>query len=248
MEEAVEMIDSGPARQERRGFRELCSGRRSTRSSERPDPDRVQPDHRSGGQNTVLLVARFEKFRRQAGHVEDAFGRVARSGVVLATLLIAFWAAGAHSADPSSTPSAAGHVAVGPIGPVALAAGESFAVHVPVRVADGHRVQANPASSEFLVPLELDFTALEGLLMGEPTYPLAEVYLLEGSDEPLLTYSGEFEVIVTVTAADDVPPGEIAVPAMLHYQACNSRMCLFPASVPVEVQIVVSAPDDRSDS
>jgi hypothetical protein len=125
--------------------------------------------------------------------------------------------------------------------PVRVAAGGRSIVRIAVQVAGGHRVQANPASNEFLVPLRIEIESVGGLDFGPPVYPEGEPYLLEGSDEVLMTYAGEFEVIVPVSAADAAAPGGYAISGELHYQACNSRMCLFPASTSVELQIVVPA-------
>jgi hypothetical protein len=96
------------------------------------------------------------------------------------------------------------------------------------------------------VPLELVIEGHGGIAFGAPVYPEAALYLLEGSDEPLLTYVGQFEVVIPVTADKDAKPGNRAVPGELRYQACNSRMCLFPASVPVSLQVVVTGPGDET--
>ena len=162
-------------------------------------------------------------------------------------MLAAGWVAGAQAIEKSPTPAAKGPVTVGEVMPVRVAAGTSSTVHIPVRVEDGHRVQANPASNEFLVPLELDIDEHEVLVIGSPVYPKGEPYFLEGADESLMTYAGEFEIVVEVSAGDGAAPGNYVVSGELHFQACNARMCLFPASVPVELQIVVSENGGRSE-
>ena len=149
-----------------------------------------------------------------------------------------------EEAPQSSTPASdsTSPVTVGEMEAVTVVSGDEATVSVPVRVADGHRVQANPASNEYLVPLQLDIEELDGLEFGEPIYPRGEPYLLEGDDEFLVTYVGEFEVVVRVAAANDAAPGEYRARGELKFQACNSRMCLFPSSVPVELLLVVAAP------
>jgi DsbC/DsbD-like thiol-disulfide interchange protein len=161
--------------------------------------------------------------------------------VIVAIVLAAGWVFDAQAAEPSPTPAAEGPVTVAEVAPVKITAGASSAVHVPVRVADGHRVQANPASNEFLVPLQVEIEDSDGLVFGPPIYPEAEPYRLEGADEDLDTYAGEIEVVVPVSATATAAPGDHSVMGQLRYQACNPRMCLFPASVPVELQIVVTA-------
>jgi hypothetical protein len=163
--------------------------------------------------------------------------------VIAATVLLAVVAAGAIAEETTPTPTASGPVTVGQVNPTEYAPGATVDLQVPIRVADGHRVQANPASSEFLVPLELVIGDQQGLEFGSPVYPIADFFLLEGSDEPLLTYVGEFEVVVPVTVATDAEPGRREVRGELLYQACNSRMCLFPESIEVVLRFEVSTLD-----
>ena len=173
-------------------------------------------------------------------------GWIVRGGLIAAILISVGLMAGvgAEEASQSSTSTSdpTSPVTVGEMASVTLAPGDEATVSVPVRVADGHRVQANPASSEYLVPLQLDLEELDGLEFGEPIYPRGEPYLLEGDDEFLITYVGEFEIAVAVAAANDAAPGEYRARGELKFQACNSRMCLFPSSVPVELLLVVAAP------
>ena len=171
--------------------------------------------------------------------------------MIIAILLAAGWIGGARGEEPSPSPTptaaAAGPVTVGVVEPVTVATGNGSTIRVPVRVADGHRVQANPASNEFLVPLTLGIEDAEGLVFSPPVYPMSEPYLLEGADDLLLTYVGEFEVVVPVSATDAAAAGDHSVVGELRYQACNSRMCLFPASVRFELEIVVSRSDGPSE-
>ena len=54
--------------------------------------------------------------------------------------------------------------------------------------------------------------------------------------------NADVEIAVAVAAANDAAPGEYRARGELKFQACNSRMCLFPSSVPVELLLVVAAP------
>jgi hypothetical protein len=164
--------------------------------------------------------------------------------VILAILISVGLVAGAFDEESieSSTPTPSSPVAVGEVEVVTVASGDEATIAVPVQVADGHRVQANPASNEFLVPLQLEIEAIDGFTFDEPIYPMGEPYLLEGDNEPLSTYVGEFKVVVQVEAAEDATPGEYRAFGELQFQACNSRMCRFPSSVPVELLLVVAAP------
>jgi hypothetical protein len=122
---------------------------------------------------------------------------------------------------------------------VTITAGASAIVRIPVTVVDGYRIQANPPSSPFLVPLELRLDPAEGLEFGEPLYPEGQPYRLQGSDEDLSTYRGALEIVLPITATDDDPGSTRTVRGSLHFQACDSRVCLFPASVPVTLTVAV---------
>jgi hypothetical protein len=151
---------------------------------------------------------------------------------------------GSGKPSPEPTPTATPPLAVtiGAVAPVRIFVGHETTITIPVRVADGHRVQANPASNEFLVPLQLEFEEVDGLVFGPAVYPKSEPYLLHGSEEVLETYVGELEVEMWVSATEGAAPGEYRASGELRFQACNSRMCLFPSSVPVELSLVVTAP------
>ena len=91
-------------------------------------------------------------------------------------------------------------VAIGKIVAVSLALGVSCAVEIPVAVADGYHVQANPASGEFLIPLELKLGSTTDLECGLPQYPPAEKFRLLGTTEDLLTYGDSIIVTIMITA------------------------------------------------
>lgn len=125
---------------------------------------------------------------------------------------------------------------------VALAPGEAAEARLTVAVTPPYHVQANPASDPFLVPLRLVLRAGKAVKIGRPLYPVGTPYHLEGAPDPLSTYEGTFEIAVPVAAGEDARPGDDLVRGELRYQACDSRTCLFPASVPVVFTVEVLTP------
>jgi len=136
-------------------------------------------------------------------------------------------------------------VTIGIIPAIELAAGDTVTVSIPVSVAAGYHVQANPAANEFLIPLELSLNRIDSIAVLNVEYPSPDKYRLEGTDEDLLTYHGTVNVIVTIIANPAAPPGEYVIKGAMGYQACDSRRCFFPTSVPVAISatVVEDVPD-----
>ena len=127
--------------------------------------------------------------------------------------------------------------------PVTLMAGGVTQARLAVVVADGYHVQANPASGNFFVPVELDLRAAGGVSPGKPVYPPGLPYCLPGESDDLMTYEGTLEIVVPLKAGASARPGNHVLKGALRYQACDARSCLFPASVPVTLAVrVVAAP------
>lgn len=127
-------------------------------------------------------------------------------------------------------------VTLGEIPDVLIRPDQEWTVVVTITVADGFHVQANPASGEFLVPLTLELDPPDGFNIERPEYPPGTAYRLEGTDSDLMTYEGTFAVKIPITASRS---GRFDVKGRVSFQACDSKRCLIPSSVPVVFRIVV---------
>jgi DsbC/DsbD-like thiol-disulfide interchange protein len=85
--------------------------------------------------------------------------------------------------------------------------------------------------------VDLEIEAVDGIEFGDPVYPKGQPYRLQGTDEDLSTYQGDIEIVVAVTATEAAPVGRRDIHGELRFQACNSQVCLFPASVAVTLSI-----------
>src|SRR5690606_1200422 len=92
-------------------------------------------------------------------------------------------------------------------------------------VARGYHVNAHRPTEDFLIPTVLTVSA-DGVRFDEPQYPtpIAQRFAFAG-DEPLLVYSGRFEIVARAPAAPTAP-----VELRLRYQACDDERCLPPAT------------------
>ena len=114
---------------------------------------------------------------------------------------------------------------------VVVAPGGSSEARLTVLVGEGFHLQANPASAEYLVPTKLEVDRAADVWPGRPIYPPGRPYRLQGAASDLLIYDGALEIRVPLEASHDAAPGDRSLHATLHYQACNARLCLKPASV-----------------
>jgi hypothetical protein len=150
---------------------------------------------------------------------------------MIATLLLVLIAA-----DPDGPPA----VVTVEAKAVSLAVGERGVLEVVATIREGFRIQANPASRPFLVPAHLELEPTARLELGPPEYPPGKAHRLRGTTEDLSVYEGEVAIRVPVKpGAGEAAgkPDEVVVVGRLRYQACNERVCLRPAEVPVEIRV-----------
>jgi hypothetical protein len=95
-------------------------------------------------------------------------------------------------------------------------------VQIPLEVAGGFHVQANPASEPGFVPLEVELDA-DAPASWRVAYPAADRWRIAEDEEPLLAYLGRVQVVITVGIPAGARPGDLAFHGSIRYQACNDR-------------------------
>ena len=131
--------------------------------------------------------------------------------------------------------------------PVTLVPGSKAEGRLAVTVKQGYHVQANPASEPNLVPLRLEMESGSRVRAARPIYPPGKPYRLAGAESDLSIYDGTFEIRLPLDAPRGAAPGEVTLKGALHYQACNDRICLRPASVPASLVVTVARPGKAND-
>ena len=118
--------------------------------------------------------------------------------------------------------------------------GESNGVEIGVNVKEGYHIQANSVNDESLIPTTLEIETNEFLTISKKEFPPSKQFKLEGTDSFLNVYDGKFQVKLFLDPDKNVPEGKYVLAARLHYQACDSKRCLFPRivdfSIPIEVK------------
>ncbi len=103
---------------------------------------------------------------------------------------------------------------------------------VTLRVAPGFHINANPASYDYLIPTAIRFAGLEPLRI---RYPPAHLFAPAFASEGLQVYEGEVELVAEFPAG--TLAGLRAVEGELSVQACDDRVCLPPATLPVTLKL-----------
>jgi hypothetical protein len=129
---------------------------------------------------------------------------------------------------------------------VRLADGDTFEARISVAVAEGYHLQANPASEKYLVPTRLDLKNSAGVTVSRITYLPGKSYRLSGADKDLRIYDGNFEIGVLLKASNGARLGKHILPGGLHYQACDSKTCFSPTSVPLTLTVNVVATHQKT--
>ncbi len=109
--------------------------------------------------------------------------------------------------------------------------GGTAQVAIQVRLPEGLHMNSHTPRDPSLIPAVLSLDAPPGISVGEIVYPQATDLVQQGADLPLAVYERRFAIGVRLDIDSDMPPGNISVPARLRYQACDERVCYFPATV-----------------
>ena len=114
-------------------------------------------------------------------------------------------------------------------------------LRVVIEVEPGWHVYGRPIPEGY-VPLEVSVEAAPEVRVGQPAYPPARPFRVEGLDENFHVLEGRFEVAIPY--AVDVPPdhGPIDLKLTVRYQCCSATECLPPAAVSVELRQEQAAP------
>jgi thioredoxin:protein disulfide reductase len=117
-------------------------------------------------------------------------------------------------------------------------AGAAVRLSLKVQLPADVHVQANKPRDPSLIPTVLTITPPAGVSIADITYPPPVPLKQKGRGEPLDVLGPEFTIGVRLTLATNVA-GELVLPAVLRYQACNDAVCFPPARATTEWKIEV---------
>ena len=121
-----------------------------------------------------------------------------------------------------------------------LTRGHSGEIVVPIKIANGYHINANPPSFPYLKATELEVPPANGISVELITYPDAVKKTFAFAETPLAVYEGETVVKAKLKADQSAQTGKHNLSAKLRVQACDDKVCYAPGVLdvllPVNVQ------------
>jgi thiol-disulfide isomerase/thioredoxin len=102
-----------------------------------------------------------------------------------------------------------------------------------------YHVQAHEPRDPSLIPTILDVEVPEGATVLGVKYPKPQEFSLAGSNDVLLVYGPTFTIDVRLRLPATAAAGDVRVPAVLRYQACDDAVCFAPARATAEWSVRV---------
>ena len=112
--------------------------------------------------------------------------------------------------------------------------GQSATIKLQARIDPGYHVNSNKPHEDYLIPMRLTFTA-DPLVVESVKYPAGHDEKYTFSEKPLSVVTGNFEVLVTIKAPQNIEPQMYVLLGKLRYQACSDKACLAPKTVEVRI-------------
>ncbi len=118
-----------------------------------------------------------------------------------------------------------------------IAAGESGELVVPIKIANGYHVNANPPSFSYLKATELQIPTANGVSVEFITYPDPLMKKFSFSDKELAVYEGEAVLKARLKADKSAQTGKHNLSAQLRVQACDDKVCYAPGVIDLLVPV-----------
>jgi len=121
------------------------------------------------------------------------------------------------------------------------AAGGVFQALVHLDIEDSWHINANPPTSEWLVPTTLTMNADVPVVLAEVTYPSGKQLFFPSFEETLSVYDGAMTIAANLEVGAQAQVGrEGVVRFLVGYQACDDSRCLPPAELVEEITVRIA--------
>lgn len=152
-------------------------------------------------------------------------------------ILLCCWAGVAQDFPASSAESKPSKGMVTYLFPeqISIPAQKPTEVDLHFRVADGLHINSHTPREKSLIATNLAVAETSALKVTGVEFPPGTDYAFSfDPSEKLSVYTGEFTLKAHLTA----PAGNYMLQGLLRYQACDSRSCYPPKTIPVAVDVI----------
>lgn len=137
---------------------------------------------------------------------------------------------------PASLPAQQHRIAVLPPTQIVAHPGTVVTQKTTVTVQSGFHVNSDKPKDEYVIPLKLTWTS-GPLTIESIKYPQPEE--IKVGSETLTVFTGDFNIESRFSVPQQARPGSSTMVGKLRYQACNNQMCLRPATLDVQVPVLI---------
>jgi cytochrome c biogenesis protein CcdA len=125
-------------------------------------------------------------------------------------------------------------------------AGSSARLALRVDLPEGLHANSNRPRDPLLIAMSVDLLETPpGVTVREILWPPSSDLTQQGAAQPLAVFERTFAIGLAVDLDAGLPPGDLRLPALLRYQACDDKMCYFPQRVQTGWTLRVVAADAR---
>jgi thiol:disulfide interchange protein DsbD len=117
--------------------------------------------------------------------------------------------------------------------------GEKSVMHIKVAVKEGYHIQSSEPGNEWIIPTTLEIISPEMITTGNPAFPPARKFQLEGTRDYLEVYDGTLDISVPLSISDNIKKGSYVLQATLRYQACDNKRCFSPKTLPFPIAVTI---------
>lgn len=125
-------------------------------------------------------------------------------------------------------------------GRASLKPGGTAALAVVATIKEGFHINSHKPIQDYLIPTRVELLEASAFVVVKVDYPPGELKTFGfAPDEKLSVYEGIVRVPVRLRAKPNAPAGTHELRLAFHYQACNDRFCLRPASRDATLKVEV---------
>lgn len=118
---------------------------------------------------------------------------------------------------------------------------ETTRLHVEFDIDPGWHIYGRPIPEGY-TPLHVEIDSQDGLVSGEPEYPPARLFRVEGLEEVFNVSEGTLQVLIPFAFNVAAGAGERTLKVNISWQACSESECLMPAMNLIQIALQEAPP------